>query len=383
MFGAALLSCRKDEDSETENKTDEAALKRDIVNTYSEIVYASYEDSYKKAVNLQDKIKAFVASPSAAGLEEAKKAWLESRVPYLQTEAYRFYGGPIDDEDGPEGLLNAWPMDEVYIDYVEGDAEAGIINAPSQYPVINKELIESLNEEGGETNISTGYHAIEFLLWGQDLNGAGPGNRPYTDYVTGSGGTAANQTRRGEYLLVVTDLLVENLQQLVNEWKPGSNNFRKDFNNAPADSAIAKIILGMGSLSGGELAGERMQVALNTKNQEDEHSCFSDNTHNDIVYDAKSIDNVFFGRYTRTDGTVIDGKGINDLAALKNSGLNDQMVQNLAASELAVKAIKAPFDNEISDAAGRLRVAAAIESLQSQADKLVEVAAAVGIRLSL
>ena len=152
MFGAALLSCKKDDDSETENKTDEAALKSDIVNTYSDIVYASYEDSYKSALNLQDKIKAFVAAPSAAGLEEAKKAWLASRVPYLQTEAYRFYGGPIDDEDGPEGLLNAWPMDEVYIDYVEGDANAGIINTPSQYPVINKELVFFLNVEVGDIN---------------------------------------------------------------------------------------------------------------------------------------------------------------------------------------------------------------------------------------
>lgn len=34
--------------------------------------------------------------------------------------------------------------------------------------------------DGVQANVATGYHAIEFLLWGQDLNGTNPGagNRP-------------------------------------------------------------------------------------------------------------------------------------------------------------------------------------------------------------
>ena len=49
---------------------------------------------------------------------------------YSPTEVFRFYGGPIDDDNGPEGLLNAWPLDEVFIDYVLGNPDAGIINDP-------------------------------------------------------------------------------------------------------------------------------------------------------------------------------------------------------------------------------------------------------------
>ena len=72
---------------------------------------------------------------------------------------------------------------------------ACIINVTGEYPTINAELIISLNEEGGEENVTTGWHAIEFLLWGQDLNDDGLGDRPVTDYAT-----ADNADRGGQYL---------------------------------------------------------------------------------------------------------------------------------------------------------------------------------------
>ena len=61
------------------------------------------------------------------------------------------------------------------------------------FPEITAEALTAANEEGGETNISTGWHAIEFLLWGQDLSATGPGARPATDYTT-----APNAERRGD-----------------------------------------------------------------------------------------------------------------------------------------------------------------------------------------
>src|SRR5215207_1458069 len=116
-------------------------LKRDAIANYAALVLAGYEDSLTLAQDLQAKIDKFVADPTAETQQAAKDAWLAAREPYGQTEAFRFYGGPIDDANGPEGLINAWPLDEVYVDYVDGAPESGIINHPETYPDIDATLI--------------------------------------------------------------------------------------------------------------------------------------------------------------------------------------------------------------------------------------------------
>lgn len=156
---------------------------QDVLQHYSSLVYANYSDSIAAAKQMQQAIDAFIANPSQATQDAARKAWLNAREFYGQTEAFRFYDGPIDNEDGPEGQINAWPMDESYVDYVVGDEKAGLINNRSE--AITKERLAELNEHDGEENISTGWHAIEFMLWGQDLNDNGPGARPFTDFIDG------------------------------------------------------------------------------------------------------------------------------------------------------------------------------------------------------
>ena len=142
-----------------------------------------------------------------------------------------------------------------------------------------------------------------FFSGGQDFYEDGPGNRPHTDYTTGP-----NAERRKEYLLAATELLIENLQGLVTDWKPNSDNYRKSFVQDKPDESLKKILTGLCLLTGFELAGERLLVAHDSKSQEDEHSCFSDTTHNDIEYDLIGIANVWHGRYKRVDGTTFEGK---------------------------------------------------------------------------
>jgi putative iron-regulated protein len=359
------------------NSDDSSSLTADAINNYADLVYANYTDAYSSASLLRDKITAFTASPSQAKLDEAKTAWKNAREYYGQTEAFRFYGGPIDNDEGPEGFLNAWPLDEVYIDYVDGDATAGIINNAAQYPEITKEVLMDLNEKDGEANISTGYHAIEFLLWGQDLSiGAGGGSRSYTDYTT-----AANAARRIQYLKVVTDLLIEDLQIVVDAWKPSTSNYRAEFVAKPNES-LQNIFTSLGKLSKGELAGERMFVAYDEKDKEHEHSCFSDNTHRDIVANAKGIQNVFLGKYIKADGTTLDGVGIDDLIKAKNSTLATEIATQINGSVTLAEAIQAPFDQEIMASPGRDRVWATIVSLRAQADKLVDAGKLFGFTIN-
>src|SRR5688572_13448377 len=156
-----------------------AERKAAVAEHYADVVYAAYGASIASAESMQDAVERLLAAPSAARLQTARKAWLDARDDYVVTEPFRFYGGPIDDpQDGPEGLINAWPMDEAYVDYVSGDPQAGIVNDRKTYPKITEDVIVESNEQGGETNISSGWHAIEFLLWGQDRSKDGPGARP-------------------------------------------------------------------------------------------------------------------------------------------------------------------------------------------------------------
>lgn len=354
----------------------------DVVKGYSQLVYANYTDALNAAKKMQTKIDAFLKAPSQAGLDAAKKAWLNAREFYGQTEAFRFYGGPIDDENGPEGQINAWPMDESYVDYVQGNGSSGFINNV-KFNITRTALVEQ-NERGGEENIATGWHAIEFLLWGQDLNEDGPGNRPYTDYVKGKGEHAE---RRAAYLREVTALLIHDLEHVQSAWLPGKpDNFRAAFEKDGKES-VRKMLVGLGSLSRGELAGERLEVALFSQDQEDEHSCFSDNTHRDAVSNAQGILNVWTGTYKQANGAVLKVPSLAELVASKSPGVAKRTTVQIQNSVNAATAIQAPFDREIiggADAPGPKRIKATVASLVEQSSLLVESANALGItRLTL
>ncbi|WP_137920416.1 imelysin family protein [Hydrogenophaga sp. 2FB] len=351
-----------------------AATYATVATHYAALVHANYSDTLAAAQEMQTAIKAFVAAPSADGLAAARKAWLGAREFYGQTEAFRFYGGPIDDDKGPEGQINAWPLDEAYVDYVQGKPKAGLIN-DAKFK-ITKTNLAKFNERGGEENISSGWHAIEFLLWGQDLSETGPGNRSFEDYVDGK---TPNADRRRQFLTVATELLVDDLNFLVKAWAPSQKNYRARFEKGGKES-VRKIIVGLGSLSRGELSGERMEVALNSQDQEDEHSCFSDNTHRDIVTNATGIQNVWLGQYKKRDGSTLQGPGVRDLVAAKKADLAEKTTTQIAASVAGAEAIPAPFDRALAKgAAGRPAVEKTVASLVAQSKLLVESASAVGI----
>lgn len=367
-------------DNEEPDPTISDTLVSEILTGYASLVSAGYEDSYSTAQALQTALIAFTQSPDETTLAAAKTAWFAAREPYGQTEVFRFYGGPIDNEiDGPEGEINAWPLDESFIDYVEGSAESGIINDLTI--TIDAATLRSLNEENGvEENVATGYHAIEFLLWGQDdLNASllTPGSRPVTDYTT-----EANAERRKEYLLVCAEILLEDLESLVSAWESGAS-YRTEF-LAGGEESLGYILTGMGSLSRAELGGERMEVALVNHDQEDEHSCFSDNTHRDIVTNALGIQNVFLGTYSRTDGSTLSVTGVEAVSReLLETEVSD-LETALEATMTAVEAIQSPFDFEISSSntEGNQRVQDAIDLLDAQTDLIQDIADGLDISIN-
>jgi putative iron-regulated protein len=344
--------------------------------TYADLVHRSYTDVVAKAEAVDAALHTFVADPTDATLAAAKQAWLDARVAYGPTEAFRFYDGPIDNpEDGPEGQINSWPLDEAYLDYVEGDPTAGIINDTAGVPEITTDALVAANAEGGEENISTGWHAIELLLWGQDLSDTGPGARPVTDYTT-----SPVAERRGTALTLLGDLLVQDLTTVRDAWADQPGTYRETFLEDPHD-AVADILRGMGALSSAELAGERISVALDTKDQEDEHSCFSDNTTVDIVGNATGIRTAYTADYPGVDGT-----SLSDVVAKVEPDLDAMLRAQLDANVAAAQALQAPFDQLIlgDDAApGRVQLQSLVTGLRAQGTSIAALAGALGYSVSL
>ncbi|MEM8978243.1 MAG: imelysin family protein [Pseudomonadota bacterium] len=380
------------------------ADKSAVLDNYANIALAKYEDSLTTAQTLLAAVNALVEAPSAQNLQAAKTAWLASRVPYQQTEVYRFGNAIVDDW---EGKVNAWPLDEGLIDYV--DASYGGATDENEYAVLNvianpsftlsgetidaaeitPALLEGALHEADEveSNVATGYHAIEFLLWGQDLNGHGPGagNRPWTDYAMGDVCTGGNCDRRGDYLKAATELLVSDLEWMVAQWQAGGD--ARGQLNADENAGISTILTGMGSLSYGEQAGERMKLGVMLNDPEEEHDCFADNTHNSHFYDALGIRNVYLGGYTRVDGTVVSGPSLSSLVAAADAGVDAELTAKLNATMFEMSEMKTAAEAgfaydmmlERGNAKGEALIMGAVNALVDQTRSIERAVAALGV----
>jgi putative iron-regulated protein len=371
-FSGLLLGCTTEPEPPPGGTTPPttAPVARQALTAYADLASGQYAEALNLVIGLNLTVDRLLTTPNATNLAAAQKAWRDSRPAYLKTEAFRFYGGPIDNPDtGREGFINAWPLDEAYIDYVEGDPAAGIINKPEEFPTLTAGTIADQNEKGGETNISTGFHAIEFLLWGQDTDPGGPGRRPPTDYTPGG---PRNADRRRQYLTILTDLLVADLKSVVDAWDPKTGPYRAEFLSVDPKEGLRRVLTGMGTLSGGELSGERLNVPYESKDREDEHSCFSDNTTVDHIEDARGILQVW-------------EDAVQPLVQAESATLAATFDRQAKASVAAAEAIPAPFDQAIlgpDDGPGRKAILATIKALEAQTTTTVKIAEILDLKIN-
>ena len=382
-----------------------ATTKSAVLNHYADIALATYTDSFNSAKSLHTAIEKLVSKPNKSTLESAKQAWLAARIPYMQTEAYRFGNSIVDDW---EGKVNAWPLDEGLIDYVDSsyglESEdnplytANVIANKSfklsgntvDASTINKELLsEVLHEiDGVEANVGTGYHAIEFLLWGQDLNGtnAGAGNRTAADFDINNCANT-NCQRRADYIVTASSLMLDDLSWMVNQWQKDGEARIALLENETA--GVSSILTGMGSLSYGEMAGERIKLGVLLHDPEEEHDCFSDNTHNSHYYNIQGIQNVYTGSYTNISGTKISGPSVSDLVNLidktANTELLAQIDNSLAAAKVLVDSAEQDgifYDQLLAEgnSAGNAKIMNVVNALLEQTKGIEKAVNVLGIQ---
>jgi len=316
-------------------ETNQTASTR-ALDAYAALAQREYTAAFVSAESLQTRVRTFLADPSPTTLAAARRAWSGSHAVYGRTEVFRFAGGPIDDihpvtgEQGPEGRINAWPVDEAFLDYVAGSSTGGLI-ADRSLP-ITAEALAGKNGSEDETQVTLGFHAIEFLLWGQDRNPAGPGDRPASDYQPGD----PIRDRRRTTLELITKLLVEDLQAVASEWGP-KGPYAAAFLALPPDRALEQALSGVASLAGFELASERIGIPLASGGQEDEESCFSDTTHRDLVANVAGIAWVLAG-----------DNGAPGLLTALDPALADDIRSRLERIKELVNGIQPPFDQIIT-----------------------------------
>ena len=380
-----------------------------VITHYGDVAEAMYSDARAAAGDLAKAIDALIASPSEDTLAAARKAWLEARPWYQKTEGYRFGNSIVDDW---EGRVNAWPLDEGLIDYVDtasygeqsdtnplftanviANKEVRIGNDIVDTSTITVDVIKQLQAAGGvEANVAIGYHAIEFLLWGQDLNGTGPGagNRPATDFDTANC-TGGNCDRRAAYLKAATDLLLADLDEMAANWK-SDGEARKQLAEKGVEGGLSTILTGLGSLSYGELAGERLKLGLILHDPEEEHDCFSDNTHNSHYYDEAGMISIYTGKLDRRDGSTLEGPGIAALAkakaaepAAKLDGLFADAEKKLGAIRERAASGKESYDQMIGkdNAEGNALVQSAVDALVAQTRGIEAVVAALNLTIKV
>ena len=396
------------------------AAQEALLLTYAKIANANYADALKDAKALQRAVKAFTDTPTEQTRSMAKAAWLISRESYGQSEAFRLSNGPIDAEEGwvfeqygaLSEQLNAWPLDENLIDYTidaHGKRTTGnIIDTRGTFDPggedgsavdvthITVEAITALNENGGDANVATGYHAVEFLLWGQDQDYAnfmkdavthGPmvaGERPLSDYTTDK-----NADRRKAYLNAATAKIVSDLEVVSSAWREGAayrnallNKAKESSRNIAPQKALKQIFKGMGVFIKSEVANERIAIAVLTPSEEDEHSCFSDNTHRDIAANYQGFKNILLGTYNGMDYGEAPIDAMSAEAKTQLLSLMAKIERTIALID-AVARTSRHFDYQIrpNDPMAR-KIVKLKNQLRKLGDKMVSVAAANGIDLS-
>ncbi len=367
---------------------------RTVLDGYRQIAHAVYADSLTAVVHLQKAVEQLRQQPSAAALAAAQSSWRAARVPYSHSEALRFGNWFIDEADGQ---INPWPVDEGFLDYVADDyaasptnpqARLNLIAAPDRLllagqpfattPMQRIVLKGAQQASDVESNIATGYHAIEFLLWGQDRSATGPGARPWTDYAL----SAADCTdglkaaplrhcqRRGLALAAAAAILHQDLERLAAQWSAMPGSYGDRLVRGDINTGLRRMIFGLATMSGEELAGERIQVALLSGAQEDEQDCFSDDSHHSLHHNGQGIRAFYQGRYGS-----LQLPSLAALARHREPALAAQLDAAFAASDAALQAIRSAgesgetFDRLIDPAhpQGTALLQAAVGALQTQA----------------
>ncbi|MDA1369228.1 MAG: hypothetical protein O2971_00495 [Proteobacteria bacterium] len=313
---------------------------KEIVRAYLQQIEMDYDVILNNLDELQSQVVIFLDDPTTASINNVRSAWLMAHNAYELSSLHRYFANLVLSEE--ESLLlfqlqyrmNHWPILPGYIDYVEGFTDSGIvqdITVPLSIP--------SLQEQHGVFDLaeaSLGFHVIEFLLWGENLDKRSP--RPVSDYqvVTQLGPVQVEEgleldqlsnNRRRQLLLLNTQSLVDDFNTMRLRWLAGSDRFSSSLNNLDSGELLAMVIEAMTGMLTQELLVRSLYPLLNGEYVDSIQSPFSHSTQNAVSAQLTSVERLLL------DSSSAQGTRLDSILSSLSSDFEELFYQNFDASK--------------------------------------------------
>lgn len=320
-----IIGCGDDDDPEpTDEAYDAASMLSNFANN---VVLATYSELDSKAGDLLTAVKALEADTTQANLEKAQQAWVATRTPWEQSEAFLF--GPVDTQ-GLDPALDSWPVDHVNLQSVLDSGDDLTVD----YVV-------------GLEDTQKGFHTIEFLLFRE-------GDQRQADDIT---------ERELQYLVSSTMNLKDSTSQLRLAWAPEGENYSNTVASAGEEgnahyrsqsAGVQEMVNGMIVIAD-EVANGKIADPYNEEDTTLVESQFSFNSISDFQDNIRGIQNVYMGKYKT------DGQGLDEFVNGKNADLDSRFQSEVQTAIDTIGAIPDPFRDSITE--NRPAVQAAIDAV--------------------
>ena len=294
-----------------------SASAKEIALEYVQQIDTDFKQAGIEIEKFQSSIATLTDQTNIENLNLSKQAWLNAHSAYELTTLHRYYATQLMGEQDSLVLMqlqyqiNHWPIVPGYIDYVDGYPDSGIVHD------INVNLnADSLREQHGSFDVSEvtlGFHAIEFLLWGYDADSVA---RPATDFDAvleltpkeiESGYTLEqlSNNRRRLFLTVVADTLVNDFLALQSLWLAEEPSISQRIESISGTELIVILADSMSAMLTQELLQRSLYPMLNGDFVESVQSPYSRSTQNAVSSQLSGLERLLLERQTE-NGTTLD-----------------------------------------------------------------------------
>ena len=312
----------------------------DVLRAYLQQIETDYDAVADNLDSLRSEILAFLEEPSTTSMNNVRSAWLLSHSAYELTTLHRYFAVLILNEAEILSLfslqyrMNHWPILPGYIDYVAGFTDTGIVQDITV--ALNIPTLQEQHGIFGLSEVSLGFHVIEFLLWGENPDQITPRSaadyRPVTRLTPAQAESGLeldllSNNRRRQLLLLNTQSLIDDFYTSQALWLAGRDRFVNTLSGYGSGELLVLLIEAMTGMLTEEMLVRSLYPLLNGEYIDSIQSPFSHSTQNAVSAQLTSIEQLLLD----TDST--QGLSLDSILISLSSDFEELFYQNFDASK--------------------------------------------------